>query len=126
MQDRVSMGDEPTHDENHRRTVRELHDKYGAVLGEFILRKVGVPAKAQDIKQEVFERCLLDSTVHLHTPLAYLYRIAHNLIVDGHRQEQRWQASSIDSADESLGEAPELQTNPMDRVDADIDLERLM
>ncbi len=57
-------------------------------LKAFILRKVGCPAMAADVLQDMWVRLAVQEPPEpIHNPRAYLYRVAANLAVDRLRQE---------------------------------------
>jgi RNA polymerase sigma factor (sigma-70 family) len=105
-----------------RRMVARLQKKHGRAVYEYTLSRVREPAIAKDITQQLFERCLTNKAVHIRTPLAFLYTMAFNAIVDKSRRDKRWSTSSISSGDESPTVEPELQLDRRAEVDNAIDL----
>jgi RNA polymerase sigma-70 factor (ECF subfamily) len=78
--------------------LSEIYDRYCARIHNYIYRRVGNAHLAEDLTAEVFVRMLqaAQSDRFARTSLsAWLYRIAHNLVVDHFRtqsqgQEQPW------------------------------------
>jgi DNA-directed RNA polymerase specialized sigma24 family protein len=126
MQGLVRMSAKKTQEDLYRREmVKQLREKHGAALGQYILAKVKDQAVAQDIEQHVFERCLDNPKVHEKTDLPYLFAIAKNRIVDGYRRDQRWRMAPINSDDDTLT-SPALQVSSIEWLERDMDLQHLM
>ena len=85
--------------------LSEIYDRYSMRIHNYIYRRVGNVQLAEDLAAEVFVRMLqaAQSDKFARTSLsAWLYRIAHNLIVDHFRsQSQR----EVQAWDERLGAA---------------------
>lgn len=74
------------------RVLEELYRLHGRVLFAFVLRLVDDRGRAEDVVQET----LLRAWRHLDTidprrgdPRSYLLTVAHNIVIDGWRGEQR-------------------------------------
>ena len=68
----------------------ELYDGYAPRIYAYIYRRVGDAQVAEDLTGDVFVRMLqaIQSERFWHTSFqAWLYRIAHNLVVDHYRQQ---------------------------------------
>ena len=90
----------------------ELYQRYVARIYNYVFYRTGNHHDAEDVTARVFQRALqhIPSYVDRGIPFsAWLYRIAHNLVVNWHRDKGRRQVISFD--DIALGalkaEAPE-------------------
>ena len=68
--------------------LHQLYDDHAAALFAFLLNVTRSEADTRDVMQEVFVKlaarpALLDG---VHTPRAFLLRLAHRLAIDGHRR----------------------------------------
>jgi RNA polymerase sigma-70 factor (ECF subfamily) len=73
--------------------LSEIYDRYSVRIHNYIHRRVGNVHLAEDLTAEVFVRMLqaAQSDKFARTSLsAWLYRIAHNLIVDHFRSQSQW------------------------------------
>ncbi|MBY5994156.1 RNA polymerase sigma factor SigZ [Ferrimonas balearica] len=81
--------------------------QHRAQLRQYISKRVDDSATVDDLLQEVY----LKAHTQLHqlraqgSLTAWLYRIAHNTIMDHHRQQRRWQA--LPEADELAAPEPD-------------------
>jgi RNA polymerase sigma-70 factor (ECF subfamily) len=85
--------------------LSEIYDRYSARIHNYIYRRVGNVHLAEDLTAEVFVRMLqaAQSDKFARTSLsAWLYRIAHNLIVDHFRSQSQ---QEVQAWDERLGAA---------------------
>ncbi len=93
----------------------QLYGKFKAPLFRFVLRAVGERALAEDLAQDVWVK-LVDARVR-YSPSAkfktYLFRIAHNRVIDHYRRQQPLSLSALRS--EPSGE---------DRLDLELDAEQ--
>ena len=67
----------------------ELYDRYAPLIYAYLYRRVSDATVAEDLTSEVFLRMLtaLRSDTDWHTSFrAWLYRVAHNLVVDHYRR----------------------------------------
>lgn len=74
------------------KALASIYDAYAPKIYAYIYRHVGDPYRAEDLTSGVFLKMLeaLDRDKFAHDALqAWLYRIAHNLIIDEARYEQR-------------------------------------
>lgn len=59
-------------------------------LKNFFRRAVGEQADADDLFQKLLIKALkIECTAHIDNPLAYGYRMAHHLVVDHHREQNK-------------------------------------
>ena len=69
----------------------EIFDQYSSELYRYALRRTGFPQIAEDCVSETFTRFLKSLQrpgQHIKTSIrAYLYRTAHNWLIDQHRKE---------------------------------------
>jgi RNA polymerase sigma-70 factor (ECF subfamily) len=67
----------------------ELYDQYAPLVYSYLYRRVNDAALAEDMTSEVFLRMVtaLRSETEWHTSFrAWIYRVAHNLVVDHYRR----------------------------------------
>ena len=67
----------------------ELYDRYAPKMYAYIYRRVGEAALAEDLTSELFLRVLKavqNERAWRDSFVAWLYRIAHNLVVDAYRR----------------------------------------
>jgi len=67
----------------------ELYDRYAAKMYAYIYRRVGDAVQAEDLTSELFLRVLQavqNERAWRDSFVAWLYRIAHNLVVDTYRR----------------------------------------
>ncbi len=90
-----------------------LYEKYVGKIYNYIYFKVGNSDDAQDLTAKVFFKALksIGNYRHMGLPFsAWLYRIAHNLVANHHRDRSRVTEVSIDNlilVDQSRSAAPE-------------------
>ncbi len=102
----------------------ELYDRYEAKIYTYIVRRTGEPAVAEDLTAQVFLKMLeaIRNRKTWHSSFSgWLYRIAHNLVIDSYRQ-RRYQVQI------SLDDAPTLvaaDQNPVQATEMKLDAERL-
>ena len=85
-----------------------LIKRYEKPLFNFIYRLIGNKATAEDIFQEVFLRAIKGIVRYRHQRKfsSWLYRIAHNLVIDTVRKEEREKVISLETkVKESKGES---------------------
>lgn len=68
----------------------ELYAHYRAPMYRFFLRQCGSRARAEELYQELWTRVIQHSASYRHNARfsTWLYRIAHNLLVDQHRRHE--------------------------------------
>lgn len=75
-----------------------LGRRYRPALMAFFVRRIGSPAEAEDLTQEVLARLMEVADDAVANPDAYIFRIAGNLIRDRHRRLQVRDAWRVDVA----------------------------
>jgi RNA polymerase sigma-70 factor (ECF subfamily) len=84
-----------------KRALAALYDHFYGRIYRYVSFKTGNPAEAQDITEEVFLRML--ESIRFYRPQGFpfsswLFRIAHNLVVDHHRRRARDMNSPLEAA----------------------------
>ena len=77
----------------------ELYDRHFHRVYAYVIRRTGSRTEAEDITSQVFERALsnLARFEWRGVPfVAWLYRIAHNLVANHHRTHSRWKLTSLE------------------------------
>jgi RNA polymerase sigma factor (sigma-70 family) len=94
---------------------------YRRQLHQYLLRRLGRPQDVDDVAQEIYLRLLrIDDADYLRTPLAYLYRVASNVLSDWNEVEQHESHVTADSEVlERWAESPEAAwpDNPNERFE---------
>ena len=81
--------------------IASLYDLYAPRIYSYVYHRVSDPVLAEDLTGQVFLRMLeaLEADKAWRTSFSgWLYRIAHNLIVDQYRKRSRAEFSNIDDA----------------------------
>lgn len=102
----------------------ELYDRYEAKIYTYIYRRTGDEALAEDFTAQVFLRMLesiRDQKAWHSSFSGWLYRIAHNLVIDHYRRKGRQGAVDIDEAAPTASE----EHDPEVTVAQSLDAERL-
>ena len=92
--------------------LAELYDRYAPRMYAYIYRRVSDSALAEDLTSELFVRVLRsirDSRAWRGSFLPWLYRIAHNLVVDSYRRQPAVPPASLDEAPIISGEDDPLE-----------------
>ena len=74
--------------------VGELYDRYHEAIFRYIWSRVSNQQLAEDLAGEVFTRMVTNLPNYRHTGApfqAWLFRIAHNLVIDSHRESSTHQ-----------------------------------
>ena len=82
-------------------TLSELYDFYAPLVYAYVYRRVGDPEVAEDLAGEVFVRVVMvvRGGHTWHTSFrAWLYRVAHNLVVDHYRRRPPEPLLSLDES----------------------------
>lgn len=101
-----------------------LYDRYVDRIYNYIYHRVGQAELAEDLTAQVFARVLeavRDGRAWRTSFSGWIYRIAHNLVIDHYRRRRR--ATFVE-----LEEAPSIPTaeaDPLRRVEARLESERL-
>lgn len=102
----------------------ELYDRYEAKIYNYIYRRTGDQPVAEDLTGQVFLKMLeaIRNRRAWHSSFSgWLYRIAHNLVIDYYRQRNQQIQVSLD--DEPL--LPALDDNPVHATELKLDIEQL-
>lgn len=121
------MGDNLNRGKTHAReynesTLASLYEEYFDKIARYAYVRIGVRADAEDIAGEVFLRALKSLKLYKErgvTIQAWLFRIAHNLIVDHLRKMQKRKTVPIDDVEIEGG------INPATVAERNIELERV-
>jgi RNA polymerase sigma-70 factor (ECF subfamily) len=104
--------------------------QYKRQLHTYLLRRLGKAQNVDDLAQEVYLRLLrIDDADYMRTPLAYLYRVASNVLSDWNEIEQREGHVTADSGEiDRWSESPEAAwpENPADRLELTEQIERAL
>ena len=82
-----------------RNAISAIYDAYQQPLYRYIYRQVGAVETARDLTSEVFSRflhALNNQTGPTKQVKAWLYRVAHNTVVDFYRRQQHRNHLSLD------------------------------
>jgi len=77
----------------------DLYDKYAARIYNYIYYRTGSPLDAEDLTSRVFFRAMRHITNYTDRGVpfsAWLYRIAHNLVANWHRDSSRRQEVALE------------------------------
>lgn len=102
----------------------ELYDRYEAKIFNYIYRRTGDEALAEDFTAQVFLKMLesiRDQKAWHSSFSGWLYRIAHNLVIDHYRRKGRQGTVDIDEAAPTASE----EHDPEVTVEQTLDAERL-
>jgi RNA polymerase sigma-70 factor (ECF subfamily) len=80
--------------------LAELYDRYAPRMYAYIYRRVSDAALAEDLTAELFARVLAaiqNERTWRASPVAWLYRIAHNLVVDHYRRQPAQPPTALDA-----------------------------
>jgi RNA polymerase sigma-70 factor (ECF subfamily) len=106
-----------------QRAFTELYEAYFDKIYRYVALKVGDKTEAEDMTQQVFLKALesISSFKWKGVPFsAWLYRIAHNQIVDYYRRQNK-QAATLH--DEALVVS---DSNPQQMAERNLDIEQVM
>ena len=93
-------------------TLASLYEEYYDKIARYIFVRLGDQAEAEDLSSEVFLKALrsLDSYKERGIAMrAWLFKIAHNLVIDHFRKAAKYKTVPIDTVQIAAGEDP-LQT----------------
>jgi RNA polymerase sigma-70 factor, ECF subfamily len=103
-----------------KKAFEQIYTLYAAPIYRYCAYRVATPTEAEDLTAEVFLRAWQAiGQFKLNTApfLAWLYRIAHNLIINYHSKMQNQREAADASFDDSFLEkitAEDLDSNPLD------------
>ncbi len=101
-----------------------LYDRYSGRIYNYIYHRIGEPGLAEDLTGQVFLRMLeaiQNERAWQSSFSGWLYRIAHNLIIDHYRRRGRSQQMSL----EDVPTLPALEGDPLEAVEERLSQERL-
>ena len=97
-----------------RQALGAIYDDYHQLLYNYIYRRVGDVETARDLTADIFRRFLqaaANGTGPTENLRAWLYRVAHNIVIDHYRRQQHRQSYPLEekwiSGDEDPGQAAE-------------------
>ena len=100
--------------------MRELYTEHAAALWRYAMRLTGDRALAQDVVQETLLRAWQHPEIaddSARPPRAWLFRVAHNIIIDDRRSVRfRSEVSSPDGSDEFEHSGPDEVDDALDRL----------
>jgi RNA polymerase sigma-70 factor (ECF subfamily) len=102
----------------------ELYDRYEAKIYSYIFRRTGDESLAEDMTSQVFMKMLesiRDEKAWHSSFSGWLYRIAHNLVIDYYRRRERQNTVNIEETGPTLIDVHD----PEETVAARLDAERL-
>ena len=105
-----------------RDTLGAIYDEYHPQVYKYVYRRVGNVEVSRDLSSEVFRRFL--QALHKGSGpsdnlRAWLYRVAHNIVVDHYRRQKNQQLSQID--ENLVGDSPD----PGQSAELSMQLERV-
>lgn len=106
------------------RALGELYDRYEARIYSYIYRRTGNESLAEDLTAQVFLKMLeaIRSEKAWHSSFSgWLYRIAHNAVIDYYRQRDRQQQVSLEDTLTTTAS----DHNPVVMAEVSLDAERL-
>ena len=106
------------------RALGILYDRYEIKIYTYIYRRTGDRSLAEDLTGQVFLKMLeaIRNRKAWHSSFSgWLYRIAHNVVIDFYRQRDNQPQVSLD--DEPM--LPNLNDNPAQTIELKLDVERL-
>ncbi len=108
----------------NEKALSELYDRYEARIYSYIYRRTGNETLAEDLTAQVFLKMLeaIRSDKAWHSSFSgWLYRIAHNAVIDYYRLRDRQQQVSL----EDTLTATASDHNPVVMAEVSLDAERL-
>ena len=109
-------------EKNGPEKLTEIYDEFHIPIYRYIYRQVSDVETARDLTSEVFQRLLQsvrNGSGPDHYPSAWLYRTAHNLVIDFYRRQQHRQHQPLQE------EMPHPSSNPADSAERSITADRL-
>lgn len=106
------------------RALGELYDRYEARIYSYIYRRTGNESLAEDLTAQVFLKMLeaIRSDKGWHSSFSgWLYRIAHNAVIDYYRQRDRQQHVTLEDTLTTTAS----DHNPVVMAEASLDAQRL-
>jgi RNA polymerase sigma-70 factor (ECF subfamily) len=108
--------------------ARSAFEQYRLALHRYLMRRVHSEETARDLAQEAYLRLLrVHDAETVHKPLAYLYRIAANVVYEFRLRERNERVSFDSQALEQLAEHPqELADELAERLSTQQQLEHVL
>ena len=106
-----------------REAFAQLYEEYFDKIYRYVVLRIGNKTEAEDLAQQVFLNALrsISSFKWKGVPFsAWLFRIAHNLVVDYLRKKTKHTTSSLDKSEATSDSNPQLE------VERKFDIERLL
>lgn len=104
--------------------LSELYDRYELKIYSYVYRRTNDQSLAEDLTAQVFLRMLeaIRNDRAWHSSFSgWLYRIAHNLVIDHYRRRDRQPQVALDDAPI----LPDLTENPVETAELRLDAEML-
>ncbi|MBU6349921.1 MAG: sigma-70 family RNA polymerase sigma factor [Chloroflexi bacterium] len=104
--------------------LSELYDRYEVKIFTYIYRRTGDESLAEDLTSQVFLKMLesiRDQKAWRSSFSGWLYKIAHNLVIDHYRRRGRQSAVELDDTTPLAAERQSLES----QVEQSLDAERL-
>jgi len=104
--------------------LSELYDRYEAKIFNYIYRRTGDEVLAEDFTSQVFLKMLesiRDQKAWHSSFSGWLYRIAHNLVIDHYRRKERQSAVELEDTSPVTSDEAPLEV----KVEQTLDAERL-
>lgn len=101
---------------NHYQRIANLYDTHADALRRYIYRRIGDFGLAEDLCNEVFMRMLESLGTYQERGLpieAWMYRIAHDRIVDTYRWHHRHPSTSMTEHDVSAPSTHDIESDEM-------------
>lgn len=92
-----------------REALATLYDRYAEKIYAYVLRRVNGERLAEDITASVFIKMLdaiEDSNAWNHSFSSWLYRIAHNAVIDHYRRREKRETLPLDERLVASGDNP--------------------
>lgn len=103
-----------------RNTLGGIYDEYHPLLYSYIYRRVGDVEVARDLTADVFRR-FLQAMANGNGPneqlRAWLYRVAHNIVIDHYRRRRNWPESPLEERLPSNDDDPDTTAEQRIRCD---------
>ena len=108
---------------NHREAFGELYERYAEKIYSYVYFRTGNHHDAEDLTARVFFRAMahIESYTERGVPFqAWLYRIAHNLVANWHRDQGRRRVIPLDEfiASSMKSDAPDRQAEESEEREA--------
>lgn len=104
------------------RALAELYDRYEARIYHYVYRRTGDESLAEDLTAQVFIKMLQairDQRAWHSSFSGWLYRIAHNIVIDFYRQRDRYTQIGLDDSPDIVAEHDNPALSAETRLTAD-------